>query len=199
MDERRPDALTDAALERQLEAALQVEPSPEFVSRVRTHIASDRQPGHVRSGWRYALVPLGGIAVAAMVLLLWPHPSPAIREPMSTSVPPAIAATPRLADPPAASPPGPIGPDRPAIRASEPKSTVRAGRRPQIAAGRAAAAVAVTLDRSEVAAFHRLAERIAAGQLPLAAAAAGDGQITIEPIAIEPIVLMVRLEEGERP
>ena len=42
MDDRRSaDALIDAALDRELEAALAVDPSPEFTARVRTRVRSE--------------------------------------------------------------------------------------------------------------------------------------------------------------
>lgn len=44
MDGARPDTLNDAQLDRELEAALGIEPSPEFLARVRTRVASEPQP-----------------------------------------------------------------------------------------------------------------------------------------------------------
>ena len=55
MDGARPDALSDAQLDRELEAALGVEPSPEFLARVRTRIAVEPEP----SRWRIAVVASG--------------------------------------------------------------------------------------------------------------------------------------------
>lgn len=55
MDGARPDALSDAQLDRELEAALGVEPSPEFLARVRTRIAAEPEP----SRWRMAVVAAG--------------------------------------------------------------------------------------------------------------------------------------------
>jgi hypothetical protein len=49
MDGGRPDTLSDAQLDRELEAALGVEPSPEFLARVRTRVA--REPLTVESGF----------------------------------------------------------------------------------------------------------------------------------------------------
>lgn len=55
MDGARPDALSDAQLDRELEAALGVEPSPEFLARVRTRIAVEPEP----SRWRLPIVTSG--------------------------------------------------------------------------------------------------------------------------------------------
>jgi hypothetical protein len=72
MTNRDAAALTDEMLERELEQALTVEPSPEFLARVRTHIAS----APTASGWsvRWPLVALGtsgaliALIVAAVVM-----------------------------------------------------------------------------------------------------------------------------------
>jgi hypothetical protein len=65
-DTRSPGALTeDAALAREIEAALKVDPSPEFVARVRTRIAAEPAPS-VWSFWRMVSVA----AAAAVVIVL---------------------------------------------------------------------------------------------------------------------------------
>ncbi len=71
MDGTRPDALTDTQLDQELEAALGVEPSPEFVARVRTRIAGEPEP----SPWRLAFVfrrtslePMAALAIVGIVL-----------------------------------------------------------------------------------------------------------------------------------
>jgi hypothetical protein len=56
MDGTRPGALTDAQLDRELEAALGVEASPEFLARVRTRVAGESQP-LVESGFSRMLRP----------------------------------------------------------------------------------------------------------------------------------------------
>ena len=62
MDAQRSGALTDSEIDGALSAALAVEPSAEFVARVRTRIASEPEP----SGWRYpwTLAAAGAMALA---------------------------------------------------------------------------------------------------------------------------------------
>jgi hypothetical protein len=71
MDGTRPDALTDTQLDQELEAALGIEPSPEFVARVRTRIGGEPEP----SPWRMALMfrripvdPISALAIVGVVL-----------------------------------------------------------------------------------------------------------------------------------
>ena len=67
MDDRRSAAaLTDAALDRDLEAALTVDPSPEFVARVRTRVQRERDAAS--SPWRWRIA--AAVAVAAMMALV---------------------------------------------------------------------------------------------------------------------------------
>jgi hypothetical protein len=68
MDDRRPDdPMTDAGLERDIERALAVEPSLEFLARVRAEIAAqpDRMPRRIAWTWLAA-----GSAVAAIIAAL---------------------------------------------------------------------------------------------------------------------------------
>ena len=70
MDGARPDAMSDAQLNRELEAALGVEPSPEFHARVRTRIASEPLP--VESGFsrilQRSVEPMWAVAIVGIVL-----------------------------------------------------------------------------------------------------------------------------------
>ena len=50
MDGHRHDAVTDASLDREIESLLAVEPSPEFLARVRTRVAQEPEPA--RGGGR---------------------------------------------------------------------------------------------------------------------------------------------------
>lgn len=80
MDGRRHDPLTDAALDRELDAALDVEPSPEFVARVRTRLAEIPEPSPWRGGWRLAAAGFAvPVVVAVLAGVLWErrHPDPA--------------------------------------------------------------------------------------------------------------------------
>ena len=61
------DPMNDAALEREIERALAVDPSPEFLERVRTRIAEEPSPVSRGFGWLFAGVAT--VAAAATVLL----------------------------------------------------------------------------------------------------------------------------------
>ena len=105
MDGKRPDALSDAVLDRELDAALGVEPSPEFLARVRTRLASEpalvprRFSGavwHLPRPW-LACATAAAILIAA-ALALWP---PLARiDPEQASTGAAAPGTPRAAAPP---------------------------------------------------------------------------------------------------
>jgi hypothetical protein len=67
MDGRRPaEGVTDSALAREIEAALAVDPSPQFVARIRTHIASEPAPA---SWWQLRWPMLVGAVVASVVVM----------------------------------------------------------------------------------------------------------------------------------
>lgn len=72
---RSGDPLTDGDIDRALAAALAVEPSPEFLARVRMRVASDPEP----SDWRFSWVFAAGactIAIAiAVTMLQMNHPT----------------------------------------------------------------------------------------------------------------------------
>jgi hypothetical protein len=97
MDDRQPDdALTDATLDRDLEQALAVDPSPEFVARVREAIATEGE-----SGWRHRWIWLaaGAAAVAITIAMMIPRasaPPPgelAVARPLASEPPGAPAAS----------------------------------------------------------------------------------------------------------
>ncbi|HVQ15666.1 MAG TPA: hypothetical protein VMS40_18820, partial [Vicinamibacterales bacterium] len=98
MDGHQHEGMNDAALEREIEAALGVDPSPEFLPRVRARIASER----VREGWlalrpwQWASVAAG--AAAVVVVGLW-----IVREPAPNREV-ARAVTPRVVEPPPSAP-----------------------------------------------------------------------------------------------
>jgi hypothetical protein len=63
--DRRDGALTGSALDREIRAALDVDPSPEFLARVRTGIASEPR----RAAWRWSWVVAAG-AMAALIAVV---------------------------------------------------------------------------------------------------------------------------------
>ena len=71
MDHRPDDPLTDSSLDREIEAALAVDPSPEFLARVRTRVAAEP----AKSAWRlfparWAFEPLLALAVLGVVIAM---------------------------------------------------------------------------------------------------------------------------------
>jgi hypothetical protein len=62
MDAQRSGALTDSEIDDALSAALAVEPSTEFLARVRTRIASEPEPS--RWGYPWTLAAAGAMALA---------------------------------------------------------------------------------------------------------------------------------------
>jgi hypothetical protein len=61
---RAQEALSDSRLDREIESAVGIEPSAEFLARVRTRIAAEPQ----RSAWRLSFEPLAGVAIVGIVL-----------------------------------------------------------------------------------------------------------------------------------
>lgn len=58
--------LTDSALDRELTETLRIDPSPEFLARVRTRVAAEP----ARPAWRLVVEPLAPFAIAGIVLAL---------------------------------------------------------------------------------------------------------------------------------
>ena len=86
-DHRHADALNDtalgdAAIEREIESALAVDPSPEFVVRIRARVAGEAMPTMQWHSWRWVSVTtaIGVIAIAAW--FAWPsarvEPAPTV-------------------------------------------------------------------------------------------------------------------------
>jgi hypothetical protein len=65
---RAADALTDAALDRELESALAVDPSTEFVTRVRTRVQTERDVSWSPWQWGFAAAVAAIIVVVALVV-----------------------------------------------------------------------------------------------------------------------------------
>lgn len=66
MDGHTHGPLSDEALEREIEAALAVDPSPEFLARVRARVAAEDLDGGWN--WRWAWAGAAVVAIAAVVL-----------------------------------------------------------------------------------------------------------------------------------
>ena len=91
MDHRPDQPLNDPALVRDLESLLAVDPSPEFVARVRTRIANEPEPARWRLAW--VAVPAMGMCIVLIttVMVMWSRPDPPT---------PVQAVTPRSVPPP---------------------------------------------------------------------------------------------------
>ena len=70
MDAQRSGALTDSEIDGALSAALAVEPSAEFVARVRTRIAGEPEPSAWWYPWTFALAGAMALAFASAVGVL---------------------------------------------------------------------------------------------------------------------------------
>jgi hypothetical protein len=60
----RHDPLSDAALDRELDAALNVEPSPEFVARVRMRVADEAVAAGWWPRWQFVTAGIGAVTIA---------------------------------------------------------------------------------------------------------------------------------------
>ena len=96
MDGYRHQELTDETLEKDIEAALGVDPSPEFLPRIRARIANERmQEGWFSSvSWRWARVAAVVTAVAVIAVWTLRDPSRAPREAHITDTPPVESTPP---------------------------------------------------------------------------------------------------------
>jgi len=189
---REPSA--DTALDDELERALAVEPSPEFVARIRTGIAQEA----MSSRWSLPrLVAVAGLALVPVValVLLRPAPRPSTQpiDAVASSSGPAVAPPVRLVEPTPE-------PAQPAVVRERP-STPRA--RAAAAPRSTAAPPEVLIAADEAEALQRLLAGIRDGRVdpasippdPFAVAAAEPVQLAIAPITVAPLVI----EEGEHP
>jgi hypothetical protein len=197
MDGHKHERLSDDALEREIEAALGVDPSPEFLPRVRARIASEQMhDGWMWSApWRWAGAVMAVTAVA--IVGVWTLRAPVPREASITTTPPVETTTlpteaagpaPALVVPSAATP-KPVS--APAVRA------VRATLRPQ-----PVQSFDVVISPDEAAALQQLftaisVRRIEPSVLPDLQSALKPPtpieEIVLEPITINPLAAL----EGE--
>ena len=108
--------MNDDALKREIEEALDVEPSPQFATRVRQHIAEQAVRRPVRLSWK---VWAPGLAMAGLLLALLVYsPEPATTPLKPESVAVARVETKEIAPAPRAKPSAP--PARPRVIAEAP-------------------------------------------------------------------------------
>ena len=190
MDGYRHQELSDETLEKDIEAAVCVDPSPEFLPRIRERIANER----VREGWlwsgsrRWAGAAAAVTAVAVIAVWTLRDPSRAPREAHLTGTPPVESITPSVE--PALPAPAlvassaesqkPVSP--PVARTSRLTRTPAVVKRPE---------VLISLD--EAVALRQLIVAVAARQVQATdipqLAAASAPLPTIEEIVLEPIEL----------
>ena len=84
--ERRGSEMTDRALDRELQSILAVDPSPEFVARVRTRIASEPQRSAAWSMWMFAAAAAAVVAIAVVVSRGVPREGAAASKPLASRV-----------------------------------------------------------------------------------------------------------------
>lgn len=160
------------SLDREIEDLLAVDPSPEFVAKVRQRVAVEPAPRLWWFSWRLATAG-AGLAALATAALLWPDSRPA---------PPATV-------PPVARHAGPVAvasePDAaPAPAPSHPRTLARSNR---------LASPVVLIQQKDAEAMNLLIARVREGAMPdmtevLAAVdATGPEWIAIPDVVIEPI------------
>jgi hypothetical protein len=85
---RSGDPLTDADLDRELAAVFAVDPSPEFLARVRLRIGRETAPSRWSRTWLFAIASACAMAIAAsMVMAQMDHPSPQLVAGLAAVVP----------------------------------------------------------------------------------------------------------------
>jgi hypothetical protein len=205
MDHQRSDAVVDAVIECELDAALAVEPSPEFLARVRTRVAAEP-----RSEWRLSwTLALAGAAVAMVAVAV--ALSVSNRSTSLVSGPDALLTSTTL-NLPASTVPSDSGATAtsaltvmtagiaPEATSSRHQSTTEAGRLAIVAAN---AEPEVLIDAGESAALRRFLAGVREGRvdvspLPEAVPATvvlhAPAEIVIVPVGIEPLIAV----EGAR-
>ena len=182
------EALTDA-VDRELRALVSVDPSPQFLARVRTRIADEPPPAAPWFSWKLA-GSIAAVAAAVVVVMLarWSSHDAAPRQPAPLLVATALPDTSTTI----------AGLERRAV-VREPRTVPAAASHPESAP---AAPAEVLIDAREAAALRALIAGVRAGRVDLApilntaAPTVMDlppvSEIAIQPIAIDP------LEQGVR-
>ena len=183
--------LTDAQLDRELESALGIEPSPAFIARVRTRIATEPPASSWRVVWsRWAAEPLIVVAIVGVTLaIVVPR---AMRD---RPVTPQVATAIPVPGPPAKRPTQDPGYGYEASRREDVSNkrarTVRRVQNRQIAAR----ATDVLVSEDERRAFDALLAAVAQNRLPVRVLSEGEQEsfalppIQIQQLTIEPVQL----------
>jgi len=191
-----PTVVNDTALYREIESLLSVEPSPQFVARVRARVAQEPEPGQWHVSWLFAVA--GAVAVVIVALIAWPSRELASGGSSRTRPTSAAAAEPRTET----MAPAPVQPIR------KQRATARV-----VAVASPDRAIDIDLPEvmiadNEVKAYTTLVSSIRWSRFDVAVPAAPDPNTPlevkelppVEPLEIEPIVkLAARQPEGEGP
>jgi hypothetical protein len=174
------------SLDREIEDLLAVDPSPEFVAKVRQRVAAEPAPSSWWLSWRPATAAVGFAALAAAALL-WPSAAPVAPRDDKTSAP----ATGRRSAPTSEAGKAPVA----STLAAGTASVDTPSHRRASAAPNRPASSPVLIQRDEAKAMNLLLTRVRDGTLPdmtetLAGVdATGPEWIAIPPVAIEPIAM----------
>lgn len=158
--------MDEMKLDDELRRALNVDPSPEFLARVRTRIANEPEPSPWRLAWM--MVPAAAVSAAVLVgILLWPRPEPATPvqavappSPVSVLPPPVVAIVDRA--------PVVVEPRRVVARVAERRAFPE-----------------VVISEDETRAFDALLTLSQQGRLPVAVQADGEVETSLAPAPVE--------------
>jgi hypothetical protein len=193
------DQMNDASLDREIESMLAVEPSPEFLARVRTRVAEEPEPSRWRGAWMFATA--GAVAVAIVAVMVWPSRESAPSSSAPTDVPRIAKGVVETITPPPSSPGPPLRRTQPAMA-----RTIRLAAAPE--RGIDIDLPEVVVAENEVRTFASLVASSRQSGFDVAVPTAPDLDRpleikelpAVEPIEIEPIVKLAVLQtEGERP
>ena len=212
MDDRRPtDALTDAALDREIETALAVDPSPEFVAQVQTRVQSEREASW--SPWHWGFAAATAFVVMLVVVVGPWRPSRSLVVPVAQDFSsarqdaqvaqkaPAAQAVPAAQDAPVAQG-APVAQDFSPAPGPAPRKAVRTSARRSASVNEPEVIIAAAEGR----ALRRLFADVRNGLIdlsslqeapPATASLQPPIEIVFQPITFEPIASETA-EEGER-
>ncbi|HET9362038.1 MAG TPA: hypothetical protein VFO58_19935 [Vicinamibacterales bacterium] len=76
MDGHQHEPLNDETLEREIEAALAVDPSPEFLAKVRARVAEEERPAGWPLRWHWAAGTVVTAVAVVLAVYAWREPEP---------------------------------------------------------------------------------------------------------------------------
>ena len=195
MTNRDDAALTEAMLEQEIEHALAVEPSPEFLARVRTHIAS--APRAPRWSLQWPLIAASAAAIVLVVTAVLISSLLGSRPVVAPELPAMVRTTEPQVAPPSVTTPTVT----PSVKRSEPRREVRRSKEPE-----------VLIPEGEAEALRRLMRGLHTGAVDPSTVADGsrasavvqpsvdivlDPLAPLTPVTLEPLAPMTR-QEGVR-